>query len=110
MSGVVERILSAEVSAEDLDRALTAVNSLEPEDHDDAAARVACLIELFGEPGRHEVSARVAAIDWRLQAIARLARSPQFRSWSLAGPDGNAIIAPSCSTRRCPYPTRRGSF
>jgi hypothetical protein len=30
MSGVVERILSAEVSAEDLDRALTAVNSWSP--------------------------------------------------------------------------------
>jgi hypothetical protein len=37
--------------------------------------------------------ARVAAIDWRLQALARLSTRPQFRNWSLAGPDGNAIIA-----------------
>jgi hypothetical protein len=27
---------------------------------------------VFGEPNCHEVSARVAAIDWRCQALARL--------------------------------------
>jgi|ERR1700722_5978440 len=92
MPGIVQRILEAEVTAADLDRALVAVNDMEPEDDDiprwspkALPSRVACLIELFGEPGRHEVSARVAAIDCRLQAIARLATRPEFKHWSIAG-------------------------
>jgi hypothetical protein len=59
------------------------VNALLPEDRTDIAARVVCLIELFGEPGRNEVSARVAAIDWRFQALARLSMRPEFKNWSL---------------------------
>jgi hypothetical protein len=91
MPDIVQRILEAKVSAADLDRALGAVNEMEEPEDDDIwspkalASRIACLIELFGEPGRHEVSARVAAIDWRLQAIARLATRPEFNDWSIAG-------------------------
>jgi hypothetical protein len=64
-----------------------------PEDRTDIAARVVCLIELFGEPGQHEVSARVAAIDWRYQALARLSDRPEFKNWSLPGLDGGTKIA-----------------
>ena len=83
MSGVIERILRTKVAAADLERTLEAINALPPEDHTDIAARVICLIELFGEPGRHEVSLRVAAIDWRFQALAQLAGRPEFKNWSL---------------------------
>ena len=93
MSGVIERILRTKVAAADLERALEAINALPPEDHTDIAARVICLIELFGEPGRHEVSLRVAAIDWRFQALAQLAGRPEFKNWSLPGRDGAGSIA-----------------
>ena len=83
MRGIVERILRAKVSAADMERALEAVNALLPEDRTDSAARVVCRIELFGEPGRNEVSARGAAIDWRFQALARLSVRPEFKNWSL---------------------------
>lgn len=79
--------MRAKVSAADMERALAAVNALLPEDRTDIAARVVCLIELFGEPGRNEVSARVAAIDWRFQALARLSVRPEFKNWSLAAGD-----------------------
>jgi hypothetical protein len=88
MSGIVRRILGAKVSAADLERALAAIDELPPEDRTDIAARVVCLIETFGEPGRHEVSARVAAIDWRLQALARLAGRPEFRNLPMADRSG----------------------
>jgi hypothetical protein len=71
-----------------MERALQAINALPPEDRSDIGARVVCLIELFGEPGRHEVNSRVAAIDWRFQALARLAGRPEFKNWSLPGRDG----------------------
>ena len=48
-----------------------------------AAARVVCFIEFFGESGRFEVSARMAAIDWRLQALAGLAGRPEFWNWPM---------------------------
>ena len=88
MPGIVRRILGAKVSAADLARALEAIEELPPEDRTDLAARVVCLIEAFAEPGRHEVSARVAAIDWRLQALAGLAGRPEFRNWPLPGGTG----------------------
>jgi hypothetical protein len=95
MSGIVQRILEAKVSAPDMKRAFEAVHALSPEDRTDIAARVVCLIELFGEPGQHEVSARVAAIDWRYQALARLSDQPEFKNWSLPGLDGGTEIAPT---------------
>jgi hypothetical protein len=93
MPGVVQWILSAKVSAADLERALAAINALPPEERSDIAARVACLIEVFSEPGRHEVCPRVAAIDWRLQALARMADCPELKHWSLPGCAGAKIPA-----------------
>jgi hypothetical protein len=75
-----------------MERAFEAVHALPPEDRHDIAARVVCLLELFGEPARHEVSARVAAIDWRCQALSRLADRQEFKNWSLPAPDGGAKI------------------
>jgi hypothetical protein len=88
MAGIFRRILGAKVSAADLARALEAIDELPPEDRTDLAARVVCLIESFAEPGRFEVSARVAAIDWRLQALARLAGRPEFTNWPMPGGAG----------------------
>jgi hypothetical protein len=88
MSGVVDRILRAKVSAAEMERALEAINALPPEDRADIAARAICLIELFGEPGHKEVSGRIAAIDWRFQALAQLSGRPEFKNWSLPGCDG----------------------
>jgi hypothetical protein len=92
MPGIVQRILEAEVSAADLDRALGALNEMQEEQPEDddiwspkaLASRIACLIRLFGEPGRHEVSARIAAIDCRLQAMAGLTTRSEFNDWSIA--------------------------
>jgi hypothetical protein len=95
MSGIVQRICRAKVSAADMERAFEAVHTLPPEARTDIATRVVCLLELFGEPGRREVSARVAAIDWRCQALARLSDRPEFKNWSLPDLDGGARIAPT---------------
>jgi hypothetical protein len=95
MSGIVQRILDAKVSAPDMERAFEAVHALSPEHRADIAARLVCLIELFSEPGRREVSARVAAIDWRCQALAQLSERPEFKNWSLPGLDGSTKIAPT---------------
>ena len=75
------------MSAEDLQQAFDALHALPPEHHTDAAARILCLIKLFGEPGRYEVSARVAAIDWRCLALARLYHRPEFKYWSRSHDD-----------------------
>jgi hypothetical protein len=93
MSGVVERILSAKVSAAEMERALKAINALPAEDRTDIAARAICLIELFGEPGSKEVSARVAAIDWRFQALVQLSGRPEFKNWSQPGRNGANSMA-----------------
>ena len=72
-------------------RAIEALNALPPEDRTDVAARVVCLIRLFGEPGQYEVNPRVAAIDWRLQALTRLADRQEFNNWSFPGLYGATI-------------------
>ncbi len=69
--------------------ALEAISALPPQDRKDIGARAVCLIRMFGET---EVSARVAAIDWRFQALARLSTRPEFRNWSLPGGDGGSKI------------------
>jgi hypothetical protein len=85
MLRAVDRILRAKVSAADMERALDAINALPPEDRTDIAARVICLIELFGEPGHKEVSGRVAAIDWRFQALAELSGRAGIQKLVAAG-------------------------
>jgi hypothetical protein len=89
MSGIVEQILSTKVSATEMECALQAIGALPPEDRKDIGARAVCLIRMLGE---NEVSARVAAIDWRFQALARLSTRPEFRNWSLPGRDGASKI------------------
>jgi hypothetical protein len=37
---------------------------------------------LFGEADRRQVTARVAAMDWRCIALARLASRQEFKNWS----------------------------
>src|SRR5262249_28303084 len=61
------------------------------EDRSDIAARVICLLRIFGSPGSNEVSPRVAAIDWQFQALARLSESPEFKRWSLPGPEWRLV-------------------
>jgi hypothetical protein len=85
---IAERIVNAKVSPADLERALDAIAALPSGDRADIAARSVCLIELFGEPGRHDVNARLAAIYWRCEALDRLCRRPEFRPWSLPGANG----------------------
>jgi hypothetical protein len=81
---IIQRAVDAKVSAADLELAFKALHALPPKDRTTIAARVVCLMELFGNPeDRHQVTARVAAIDWRCMALARLAGLPQFKNWSL---------------------------
>ena len=89
MSGIVEQILSAKVSATEMECALEAIGALPPEARKDIGARAVCLIRMLGE---NEVSARVAAIDWRFQALARLSTRPEFRNWSLPDRSGATKI------------------
>ena len=91
---IIQRGFAAKVSAEDLQQAFDAIHALRPEHHTDPAARILCLIKLFGEPGGHEVSARVAAIDWRCLALARLHHRPVFKYWSSRSDDGVLTIGP----------------
>ncbi len=91
---IIQRGFAAKVSAADLKQAFDAIRALPPEDRTVFATRVVCLINLFGDPGRHEVSARVAAIDWRCHALARLSDRPEFKKWSVHSPDGIINIGP----------------
>jgi hypothetical protein len=60
---IIQQAFDAKVSAADLELAFEAVHALPPERRT-AAARVVCLVELFGNPeDRRQVTARVAAID-----------------------------------------------
>jgi hypothetical protein len=90
--GITERILNAKVAVADLRRACDAIAALPLEDRADIAARSVCLIELFGEPSRHDVNARLAAIYWRCEALDRLCKRLQFRQWTLYG--ANRQLAP----------------
>jgi hypothetical protein len=81
---IIQRAFAAKVSAKDLERAYKALHARPLKDPTDIAARVVCLIELFGEADRRQVTARVAAIDWRCIALARLASHPEFKNWSLS--------------------------
>jgi hypothetical protein len=93
LRGIAERILNAKVAPADLERALDAIAALPPENRADIAARSVCLIELFGDPGRHDVNTRLAAIYWRCEALDRLRRRPEFKHWSVSGANGQ--MAPS---------------
>lgn len=93
IAGIVERILDAEVSAADMARALEAINALPPEHRADIGARAMCLMGLFAHRGPPGINLRIAAIDWRFQALARLANRPEFKNWSLPGRDGATNIA-----------------
>jgi hypothetical protein len=96
MPRIVQRINNTKVSAADMAEALDTIAALPPEDRTDMAARTVCLIELFTEPGRHEVSARVAALVWRLEALTQLAARPEFKNWPLLpGDDGGTTIPPA---------------
>jgi hypothetical protein len=87
--------LDVKISAGDMERALEAVNELPSEDRTDITARVVRLIELLGEPGRNDVGARAAAINFRFQALAQRSGRREFRSWSLPNRDGSSKIATS---------------
>jgi hypothetical protein len=93
MGDLLERILTARVSAVDMARALVAINALPPKDRSDRMARVVCLIELFGKLGHYEVSPRIAAIDWRFHALGRLAGRPELKNGWLRDSDGVVRIA-----------------
>jgi hypothetical protein len=92
---IIQRALDAKVSAADLERAFEALHALPPEDHTKIAARVVRLTKLFGDrEDRRQVTAQVAAIDWRCMALARLYCRPEFKSWFVRDDNGVISIAP----------------
>jgi hypothetical protein len=94
MSGIVERILRVKVSSDDMRRALQAVNALTPADRRDPVMRALCLVRLFGGSPKKDVTQHVTAIEWRFQALARLAARPEFKAWSMPGDHDAVEIAP----------------
>jgi hypothetical protein len=92
---IIQRAFDIKVSAADLERAFETLHALPPEDCTKIAARVVCLIQLFGDPeDRRKVTARVAAIDWRCMALARLYCRPEFKSWFVRDDNGVITITP----------------
>lgn len=83
---VMEQLNEVTVSGDDLMRASDEVNeyltSL-PEEDRDFAARAACLARVF--PGDYLT---VSAVNFRMEALARLTRHPTMRGWSLPDQDG----------------------
>jgi hypothetical protein len=94
MSGIVERILKVKVSSEDMRRALKAVNALTPADRRDPVMHALCLVRLFGGSATNDVTLHVTALEWRLQALARLAGRPEFKAWSMPGAHDAVEITP----------------
>jgi hypothetical protein len=94
MSGSFERILEVEVSSHDMRRALQAINAMPAEDRGDIAARAICLMRLFEHGNRSDLGAWVAAVDWRFQALSRLAARVEFKAWSMPGDHDAVEIAP----------------
>jgi hypothetical protein len=74
--------LKVEVSSEDMRRALKAVNALTPADRRDSVMRALCLVRLFGGSPKKDVTLHVTAIEWRFQALSRLAARTEFKAWS----------------------------
>lgn len=91
----VQRLFAAAVTAQDLKKAIVAVNALPPEDRKDLTARSVALLRVFlGPPGQGSLSEaaseesfadsdRITAVQFRLEALARLSGHPKFRGWSM---------------------------
>jgi hypothetical protein len=69
----------AKVSADDLRRGLAAICTIPRADRRDIRVRVHRLVALFCPYGS---PAMIAAIDWRLQALSRVAECPEFKAWA----------------------------
>jgi hypothetical protein len=65
-----------------------------PADRRDPVMRALCLVRLFGGSPNKDVTLHVTAIEWRLQALARLAARPEFKAWSMPGDHDAVEIAP----------------
>jgi len=92
-----DQIRNAEVTADDLKRALLAVNDMEPEDRKDFTGRCLAIMGAFGLLERNEDISpdepisderfdkvnKVTATQIRIEALASVASDPKFRAWSM---------------------------
>lgn len=93
MSKIVERILATMVTPDQLVEALSAVDDLEPEDRSDITARTLSMFARL-DGTVPDLASTVTVIDWRLRALARIARRPELRRWSIPpDPAGMALVA-----------------
>ncbi len=86
MNGIVNAIFQTAVTPELLEKAVAAVAKLESDDRKDLTGRAMAIIRMLDEEGLsgHELHL-AAAIDFRLEALARLVHRPEMKAWSLPG-------------------------
>jgi hypothetical protein len=95
-SRFVQRLFAAAVTAQDLKKAIVAVNALPPENRTDLTARSVALLRVFLGPPRQGSlreaacedtftdSDKITAIQFRLEALAELSDHPKLLAWSMA--------------------------
>lgn len=92
MSKIVDGIRRTKVTFNILEKVVAAIAAMEPADRRDTTGRTLAIIRVLNQEGllgkkRH----LAAAIDFRLEALARLSHRPELRAWSLPG-DVTGII------------------
>ena len=81
---MVEDIFRTKVTPEILAKVLSAFDTMEPEGLKDMTARVVTVNRLLDEEGLLDEEPHLAAaIQFRLEALARLAGRPELKAWSI---------------------------
>ena len=82
----MDAIFQTKVTPEILGRVLQAFGEMEPEDRKDMTGRALMVIRILDEEGLLDEEPHLAAaIEFRLEALARLAARPELKAWSIPG-------------------------
>jgi hypothetical protein len=85
VSDIVDAICRTKVKAKTLQRAVAVLAELDVEDRD-FEGRVIAIIRALNEDGSDRSQPHLAAaIEFRLEAFARLSQRPELKAWSLPG-------------------------
>ncbi len=86
MSDIVGDIIRTKVTAEILEKVVIAFAAMEPADRRDFTGRAVTVIRVLDEEGLLGQHPRLAAaIEFRLEALARLSHRPELKAWSIPG-------------------------
>lgn len=86
MSDIVDAIRRTKVTADILEKVVAALAAMESADRRDFTGRAVTTIRVLDEEGLLRQQPHLAAaIEFRLEALARLSHRPELKAWSLPG-------------------------